>query len=183
MDYTKIRSQEGKFVTLTSLTLEEFDYLLPQFERELKRIYRKTSRGTVRLNKFKWRSELPSAADHLFFTLTYLKENPTQEFHGAIFDISQETVSAIIKDCISALNESLRVKRLLPCTDGEDYERFVEELKSRFKDNPHMSSTKDALMDCSEVKIQRPLDEGAQKDTYSGKKKFHSLKKLSLIHI
>ena len=71
----------------------------------------------------------PSAADHLFFVLTYLKENPTQEFHGAIFDISQETVSGIIKDCISGLNESLRVKKLLPCTDGEDYERSLKHSK------------------------------------------------------
>ena len=71
------------------LSKEEFDYLLDRFEMELKRIYCKTSRGTVRVNRFKWRDELPSAAHHLFFVLTYLKENPTQEFHGAIFNLSQ----------------------------------------------------------------------------------------------
>ncbi|MDZ7880594.1 MAG: transposase family protein [Saprospiraceae bacterium] len=110
LDYDKIRSNEHKFVTLTSLSTVEFDYLVPAFERELKRIYRKTTRGTVRMNAFKWRSELPSAAHHLFFVLTYLKENPTQAFQGAIFDLSQESVSIIIKDCLSALNETMRLK-------------------------------------------------------------------------
>ena len=180
MDYEKIRKNEVKFTALTSLTTEEFDYLLPQFETELKRIYRKTSRGTIRLNKFKWRVELPSAAHHLFFMLTYLKENPTQEFHGAIFDISQETVSGIIKSCLTALNETLRIKKLLPCTQGEEYAKFICDLKERFKDYSHLASasTQDALMDCSEIKIQRPTDEGEQKDNYSGKKKHHTLKKL-----
>ena len=120
MDYEKIRNKPPQFVTLTSLSIEEFDYILPRFETELKRKYRKTSRGTIRLNRFTWRKELPSAAHHLFFVLTYLKENPTQEFHGAIFNISQETVSSIIKDCISALNETLRILKLLPCSDGTD---------------------------------------------------------------
>lgn len=124
LDYYKIRSNEHKFVTLTSIDSQEFDYLLPIFERELRRIYRKTTRKTVRLNSFKWRSELPSAAHHLFFVLTYLKENPTQEFHGAIFDLSQESVSGIIKDCLSALNETLRTKKLLPCSDGSEYPNF-----------------------------------------------------------
>lgn len=178
MDYIKIRFKEAQFVTLTSLSTTEFDHLLPRFETELKRKYRKTSRGTVRLNRFKWRDELPSAAHHLFFVLTYLKENPTQEFHGAIFNISQETVSAIIKDCISALNETLRILKLLPCSDGTDYERFVNELKERFADNAHLTSTQDALMDCTEIKIQRPLDKGEQEDKYSGKKKLHTVKKL-----
>jgi Helix-turn-helix of DDE superfamily endonuclease len=148
MDYEKIRSQPAKFVTLTSLSEIEFDHILPDFEKELKRIYRKTSRKTIRLNKFKWREELPSAAHHLFFVLTYMKENPTQEFHGAIFNISQESVSGIIKDCISALNETLRLKKLLPCKHGEDYADFVKALKERFANNPNVT-TLDALMDCT----------------------------------
>lgn len=177
MNYEKIRAKPTKFVTLTSMTEQEFDYLLPTFEFELKRIYRKTSRHTVRLNSFKWRSELPSAADHLFFILTYLKENPTQEFQGAVFNLSQESVSVIIKDCISALNETLRLKKLLPCQHGEDYAKFVKELKERFPDNRNMT-IQDSLMDCSEIKTQRPLDEGEQEDTYSGKKRHHTVKKL-----
>lgn len=177
MEYEKIRLKPAKFVTLTSLSLEEFDYLLPTFEKEIKRIYRKTTRGTIRLNKFKWREELPSAADHLFFVLTYLKENPTQEFHGAIFNLSQESVSGVIRDCISALNETLRLKKLLPCKNGEDFAEFVKDLKHRFSKNPNVT-IQDALMDCSEIEVQRASDSGEQTDTYSGKKKYHTVKKL-----
>lgn len=177
LDYEKIRGNEHKFVTLTSLNTMEFDYLLGTFERELLRIYRKTSRGTVRLNTFKWRAELPGAAQHLFFVLTYLKENPTQEFHGAIFDLSQESVSGIIKDCLSALNETLRLKKLLPCSDGSDYPRFLRALKERFAENTNVT-IQDNLMDCTEIEVQRPSDKGEQEENYSGKKKYHTVKKL-----
>lgn len=178
MDYEKIRENPNKFMALTSLTLEEFDYLLPRFEIEIEWAYRKTSRGTARKNAFRWRRELPGAAHHLFFILTYLKENPTQEFHGAVFGLSQETVSGVIKACLSALGEVLRIKKLLPCTQGEDYAAFVADLKKRHPGNPHMGSIRDALMDCTEIKVQRPSDKGEQEDDYSGKKKFHTVKKL-----
>lgn len=177
LDYDKIRGNERKFVTLTSLSTIEFDYLLETFERELLRIYRKTTRGTVRLNTFKWRLELPSAAHHLFFVLTYLKENPTQEFQGAIFDLSQESVSTIIKDCLSALNETLRLKKLLPCSDGADYPNFLRALKERFAQNRNVT-IQDNLMDCTEIEVQRPSDSGEQEDNFSGKKKYHTVKKL-----
>jgi hypothetical protein len=177
MDYDKIRLKPAKFVALTSLHEDEFDYLLPTFTKELLRIYRKTSRGTVRLNKFQWRPELPSAAHHLFFVLIYLKENPTQEFHGAVFDLSQETVSSVIKDCISALEETLRLKKLLPCKQGEAYADFITDLKKRFSDNRNFY-VGDALMDCSEMEVQPPLDKAQQEDNYSGKKHYHTVKKL-----
>ena len=177
MDYEKIRLKSAQFVTLTSLTEYEFDYLLPTFTKELLRIYRKTTRGTVRLNTFKWRAELPSAAHHLFFILTYLKENPTQEFHGAIFNLSQESVSGIIKDCLTALNETVRLKKLLPCKHGDEYSDFIKDLKKRFINNPNIT-IQDSLMDCSEMEVQRPLDKGEQEDNYSGKKHYHTVKKL-----
>ena len=36
MNYEKIRLQSAKFVTLTSLDEIEFDYILPDFEKEFK---------------------------------------------------------------------------------------------------------------------------------------------------
>jgi hypothetical protein len=177
MDYEKIRNNETRFIALTSLKCEEFDYLLPVFEQKLTTIYKRTSRGSPRLNKFVWREELPSAAHHLFFVLTYMKENPTQEFHGAIFNLSQERTSRILRDCLSALNESLRIHKLLPCESGEQYGEFVKNLKERYIDNSNIT-IQDALMDCSEVKVQRPSDAGEQEDNYSGKKHTHTVKKL-----
>ena len=179
MKYETVRSKECQFVTLTTLNLAEFDNLLPCFEQELRRIYCKTSRGTVRLNKFKWRAELPSAADHLFFLLTYLKENPTQEFQAAVFGLSQELVSVVLKDCLQAFNEVLRKKKLLPCQNGEDFKSFISDFKERFKDNPNVT-TADILMDCTEIEVQRPKDAGEQVDNYSGKKHYHTVKKLVL---
>lgn len=33
-------------------------------------------------------------------------------------------------------------------------------------------------MDCTEIEVQRPLDESEQSDNFSGKKKYHTVKKL-----
>ena len=36
----------------------------------------------------------------------------------------------------------------------------------------------EALLDCTEIKVQRPADEKEQEDTYNGKKKHNTVKKL-----
>ena len=41
MDYEKIRTKETQFVTLTTISTQEFDYLLADFEQILKRQYKK----------------------------------------------------------------------------------------------------------------------------------------------
>jgi hypothetical protein len=74
MNYEKVRNRPSQFESVTSVKVEEFDKLLPEF--------------TNCLNRLEYPTSLPSAEHMLFFTLTYLKLNPLQEQHGASFDMS-----------------------------------------------------------------------------------------------
>jgi hypothetical protein len=93
MDYNKIREKDKQFLSLTSLTVPEFDALLPRFEYHWERFINKfTLSGKVRKKKYVPRAieGLLSIEEKLFFILTYLKNNPLQEFHAASFNLEQD---------------------------------------------------------------------------------------------
>ncbi len=129
MDYQKIRHNPNQFIILTSLTVEEFDALLPVFKRYWIKYYRyHTLEGKKRkwptLNAKKLTKTLPTVADKLFFLLSYLKNYPLQEFQAVSFDISQGNsihcgVSQWVKVLHPLLQESLKELGALPERRGE----------------------------------------------------------------
>ena len=170
MNYEKIRTQPTRFESLTSLRVEEFDELLVEFERQLLKEQRKrSSRGTVRLNKVPVDGNLPTAGHALFFITTYLKLNPLQEQHGASFDISQSKVSRLLRTTLTALNLALEKMKYMPCRSGSDFAAFAEKRRAEGKEE-HF------FLDASERDIQRPDNDEDQEDYYSGKKKSHKVK-------
>jgi Helix-turn-helix of DDE superfamily endonuclease len=93
MDYQKIRQNPKQFQALTSLSVSEFDDLLPKFESKWERfIHKFTLNGKPRKKKYvpKSSSELSTTEEKLFFIMSYLKNNPLQEFHAASFDLEQD---------------------------------------------------------------------------------------------
>jgi len=126
MNYEKVRNRTIQFESVTSVKVSEFEEILAFFTPSLNRQMRKTSRGTVRLNKLKFPSSLPSAAHMLFFTLTYLKLNPLQEQHGASFDMSQESVSRWFRIGAYCLNESLRKMGYMPHRQGDSLSEYLK---------------------------------------------------------
>lgn len=128
MNYEKVRNRPSQFESVTSVKVEEFDKLLPEFTTCLNRTLKYTTRGTIRLNRLEYPTSLPSAAHMLFFTLTYIKLNPLQEQHGASFDMSQESVSRWFRIGENSLNRSLKKGGYAPHRNGTS---FVEWLKKR----------------------------------------------------
>lgn len=126
MNYEKVRNRSSQFESVTSVKASEFDEILGFFVPVLDRRLRKTSRGTVRLNKLEFPASLPSAAHLLFFTLTYLKLNPLQEQHGASFDMSQESVSRWFRIGEYCLNESLRKMGYMPHRQGDSLSEHLK---------------------------------------------------------
>ena len=117
MNYQKIRRNPTQFVILTSLTIEEFDGLLPVFKRHWLKYNRyHTLEGKKRklpnLNPGKPTRTLPSVEEKLFFLLSYLKNYPLQQFQAASFGISQAKVSQWVKVLHLLLQASL--KELVP---------------------------------------------------------------------
>ena len=75
MQYTKARQNERQFKSLTSLSVEQFDTLLPIFESKWDDFIEKFNLdGTPRMRKYvpKNEKQLPTVADKLFFILFYL---------------------------------------------------------------------------------------------------------------
>src|SRR5436190_22903451 len=93
MNYNKIRTYSKQFKAFTSLSIEEFDRLLPRFEAEWENyIEHYTLSGKPRQRKYapKEKEGLATAAEKLFFLLYYLKNNPLQEALAASFSLEQE---------------------------------------------------------------------------------------------
>ena len=160
MQYDKIKTRPVQFVSITSLKVEDFDYLLSHFREEWD-VYNEffTIEGKPRQRKSYARvdSILPKVADKLMFLLIYLKTNPLQEHHAASFGMTQPQANVLIHLLSDILRKTL--KRL-----GELPERNEYRIK-------HIVETcEDVLLDGVERPIQRPKASDLQKACYSGKK-------------
>jgi hypothetical protein len=162
MNYEKSRLNSARFLSLTSLTVSEFDELLPYFEANwLDFIERYNLDGTPRLRAYSPRNEsqLPSVADKLFFILLYQKNNLLQEFLAASFDIDTGMANKWIHVLSPILEKSLA--------------RYKAPSKIQEVD---LEAGKTYLIDGVERAVQR--DTYRQADFYSGKKKTHTVKNL-----
>ena len=97
----------------------------------------------------------------LIFILYDYRHNPTQDFMGLHFDITQPKVAAWIKVLDPILEKSLQELGLTPERDNDGLnDRLIESVT--------------VLFDGSERPINRPLYD--QREYYSGKKSPHSKK-------
>ena len=170
IDYNKIRENSTQFVILTSLTVAEFDALLPVFRRHwIKYNKYHTLEGKRRklpnLKPGRPTRTLPSLEEKLFFLLSYLKNYPLQQFQAASFHISQGKVSQWIKVLPPLLQKSLAELGALPERKGE----AVVSVLAKYNGEA-------LTMDAAERPVERSQDDDNQKDHYSGKQKDHTVK-------
>ena len=126
MNYESVSIRPSQFESVTSVRAEEFDNILSYFTPILDRRMRKTTRGTVRLNRMSFPESLPSAAHVLFFILTYFKLNPLQEQHGASFDMSQESVSRWFCIGEKCFNETMHKMGYVPHRQGDSLSDYLK---------------------------------------------------------
>ncbi len=164
MNYTDCKTNERTFNSLTSLHVAEFEYLHQYFSPLCEKYYqwhtidgKKRKHPRLRPNA---KERLPRSEDKLFFLLIYLKNAPTQSFHGASFGVSQTQVSNLVKVLNQLLSDTLKAMKLSPCSSNE-------QLQTRLA----MHQTTELYQDATERKIARKSDFEAQKHDYSGKKK------------
>jgi len=112
-------------------------------------------------------SSLSGVANKLLFILTYIKENPNQAYHGAMFGMSQGKVSLWVKQLSPLLQEALKRMGKLPKREvSQLYEYLCTCIEVVM------------LMDVTERRIGRSTDYQVQKLHYSGKKGYHTIKNL-----
>jgi hypothetical protein len=110
--YADIASRPTEFLDFTSLTLWEFQLLLPPFEAAFQAYmavwrFDGTPRTTRRFTVYK-NCPLPTPEDRLFFLLTYLKTYALQVVHGRLFGMPQCKANQWIHVLLPVLLTALR---------------------------------------------------------------------------
>lgn len=168
LTYEELKNNTRKFVSLTSLTPEEFDFLLPAFERAYLKAYlaSKTKAGQKRERKSGGgrKGTLASIEQKLLFALVYQKSYPVQSIMGELFGMGQSQANEWIHTLLPILKQAL---------DDLGYE--PERNPKKFKKSEQgQKDAANAIIDGTERRRQRPKEAKKQALYYSGKKKIHS---------
>src|SRR6266581_1301939 len=110
--FADVQSRPTEFLDFTSLTLEEFQILIPPFEVAFQAhmaVWRfdGTPRTARRFTVYK-NCPLPTPEDRLFFLLTYLKTYALQVVHGRLFGMLQGKANQWIHVLLPVLLAALR---------------------------------------------------------------------------
>lgn len=159
----KLKQRPSQFLSMTSLTVGEFEILLDSFDPHCtKYFYYHTLQGKPRTKlSFKEQNNacLKGSELKLFFLLTYLKNYPLQQFHASYFGVTQAKVCQLVKVLSPLLEKSLKGMGLVPSTNPEQLKVELGKYQIR-----------EANMDVTEREVNRSSDNEVQKEFYSGKK-------------
>jgi hypothetical protein len=110
--FTDMQSRSAEFLDLTSVTLEEFQQLMPPFEAafqaHMARWRLDGKPRTARQFSVYKNCPLPTPEDRLFFILTYLKTYALQVVQGRLFGMVQGKANQWIHVLLPALLAALR---------------------------------------------------------------------------
>lgn len=155
---------------LTGLNRKAFDELCEVFDavyktqRQAERKQRQRAIGGGR------KARLATAQVKLFFILFYFKCYPTFDVLGILFDLERGRANRWVHRLQPVLETALDKKMVLPERKLESIEQFLE----RFPE------VQEVIVDGTERPVQRPQDAEQQKAHYSGKKKRHTRKHITV---
>jgi hypothetical protein len=164
-----VRNQR-QLKSLIGLSREEFDKLLEAFsvclEETKNKKYRKNKKSRKRRPGGGRTGSLETPENKLFFILYYLKNYPTFDVLGFIFDINPSKAHENVKKLIPILKSAQKTLRALP--------------KQRFKNANEFSQvvekTKNIAIDATEREHFRHQNNKQQRQHFSGKKQRHTVK-------
>lgn len=168
LTYEELKTKPRKFLTFTSLTVEEFAELLPAFERAYEKVYPASQTKTGQTRKRKSgggrKSSLDRIEQKLLFALVYQKSYPLQSVQGELFGMAQSRANEWIHQLLPILKQALDDVGAMP-------ERDPKKFKAREQDQPDAVNS---IIDGTERRRQRPKKAEKQALYYSGKRKIHS---------
>jgi len=154
--YTTAKKDEATFLSLTSLTVSEFDILCIQFAEKWIEITKDDLKDAANGGR---PPGIKTIEDRLLFILFYLKTYPLQEVIGYCFGISQETANQQIHLLSNVLSKTLKKM-------GHAPPRVSEEMLKKLEIECYQTQ----IIDATERPINRPINPEGQKHFYSGKK-------------
>lgn len=170
LNYNELKNKPRELLAATGLKAEEFEALLEAFAASYSEQYpaHRTVTGQARQrgkgagNKGKlWRVE-----DKLLFILVYEKTYPLQTMLGLQFGLSQGRVNEWIHRLTPILQQAIASLGLTPERDGQALQ--TNELA--------LEGGADLIIDGTERRRQRPVEQSAQREQYSGKKSIYRQK-------
>lgn len=164
----ELRESPRKLVSFTSLTPDEFDLLLPAFERAYLNKYpaSKTKAGKERKRKTGAgrKGSLANIEQKLLFALVYQKSYPLQSVMGELFGMGQSQANEWIHELLPILKQALDDLGYAPERDPKKFKKKERDRKDAV----------DSIIDGTERRRQRPKQAEKQALHYRGKKKIHS---------
>lgn len=128
--YAEIKLKADAFLALTSLTVDEFELLVPEFEKAFQAHMSKWRLdGKPRTKRSYTTYEncpLPTAEERLLFVLSYVKGNPLQSNHGVLFGMVQGKTNSWLHTLLPVLQATFRNLELAPA-------RSIQELAARLE--------------------------------------------------
>ena len=176
LSYDILKDRPRDFLAATSLTLGEFQQLLPAFQEAYAQRYlhELTQAGKPRQRRAGGGAKgvLQRVEDKLVFILVYQKTHPLQTMHALQFAMSQPQANYWIHHLLPIVQQALTRMGMRPERDA-----------SRVATAPLVQEGSPALaLDGTERRRQRPTDPAQQQAHYSGKKKAHTDKNLLLVN-
>jgi hypothetical protein len=172
LTYEELKANPRKFLSLTSLTPEEFADLLPAFEQAYQKRYPASQTVAGKRRKRKAgagrKGSLENIEQKLLFILVYQKSYPLQAVLAELFGLSQGRANEWIHRLLPILKQALDNLGVLP-------ERDPKKFKAK---EQHQKDTGTSIIDGTERRRQRPKKAEKQALHYSGKKKIHSDKNI-----
>jgi hypothetical protein len=159
LTYARLKKQSSLMKSSTGLSMKEFEFLLPVFEKHWHRVMvGQTFEGKPRQRRRTGRvnSKFESVGDMLIFVLYDYRHNPTQELLALHFDLTQPKVALWLKNLEPILLMSLKEMKLVPVRASEAIDNLLIESVT-------------VLLDGTERPVNRPKYD--QVEFYSGKKR------------
>ena len=167
LKYEELKHKPREMLAATGLKAEEFEALLKAFAESYAEYHpaHQTVNGQIRQRRKGGgnKSKLSTMEDKLLFILVYEKTYPLQTLLGLQFGLTQGRVNEWIHRLTPILQQAFAKLGLRPERDGSAV--ATSELVAQ--------GGADVVLDGTERRRQRPQDEKAQAEHYSGKKNAH----------
>jgi Helix-turn-helix of DDE superfamily endonuclease len=177
MSYAEVSRKELKFLDLTSLTVEEFQQLLPVFEKDFReRMKHFCLDGKPRVGRgYRTYSNcpLPTPEDRLLFILVYLKNNPLQVMQGELFGMPQNKANQWIHSLLPVLLTTMRSLGDAPARSLEELAQqlshhVVLDSSSSSSDAPHtLPAVSASSSEACEASLEQAKPEGTSSPLFA----------------
>lgn len=176
--YTQVTKRSALLERLTGLNRKEFEALRESFsthydqqviEPRVKAPGRKRAAGAGQ------KGALKDPADKLLFILVYTRIYPLLFVQGLLFGMAESKACTWVGVLLAVLDAAMGEIHVRPKrATGRSLEEIIEEF-------PELKEL-GVLTDGTERPIRRPKDETKENEHYSGKKKRHTSKHVTIVH-